>query len=368
MSKTVEKSIVGSISKQPTNSSLNNANIVTKSILQTTTAHWAFILLLIFGGCCSNVFMLEALVNRHSNGSGQLLTFIQFLFVSLQGFYHFLDIKNSNIKRLFLAKPKVPLKKWALPVSLFFAVSMLNNLAVWGYSISVPAHIIIRSGGTVTTMIAGYLVAGKRYKLLQVFSVLILTAGVILATLDNSPKDNKPTREGDGTFSLGVTFLFIAAVLSSIMGLVCEKVYKEYGKHWEENLFYTHFMSLPLFIPFLPEIFIQLRGIANSSPRISIPFTSWTTSEALLYLILNAFTQYICVRGVNNLAGHASALTVSIVLNVRKFCSLLLSIYLFGNELSGGTIVGTLLVSIGASLYSYSNSRPTRVDPEKKTK
>lgn len=367
MNKEVEKSTVDSTSKQPTGSSLKNADTITKPILQTTAGHWALILLLIFGGCCSNVFMLEVLVNRHASGSGQLLTFIQFIFVSLQGFYHFLDIKNSNIKRLFLAKPKVPLRKWALPVSLFFGVSMLNNLAVWGYSISVPAHIIIRSGGTVTTMIAGYLVAGKRYKLLQVLSVLILTAGVILATLDNSPKDNKPTREGDGTFSLGVTFLFIAAVLSSIMGLVCERIYNEYGKHWEENLFYTHFMSLPLFIPFLPEIFTQLKGIANSSPRVSIPFTSWTTSEALFYLLLNAVTQYICVRGVNNLAGHASALTVSIVLNVRKFFSLLLSIYLFGNKLTSGTIIGTLLVSIGASLYSYSNSRPARVALEKKT-
>lgn len=368
MDKSLEKPVIDSTKKEVSGRSLNSAGTITKSILQTTIAQWSLILLLIFGGCCSNVFVLEALVNRHANGSGQLLTFIQFLFVSLQGFCHFLDFKNSNIKRLYLAEPKVPLRKWVLPVSLFFGVSMLNNLAVWGYSISVPAHIIIRSGGTVTTMVAGYLVAGKRYKFLQVLSVLILTAGVILATLDNSPKDNRPAREGDGTFSLGVTFLFIAAVLSSIMGLVCEKVYKQYGKHWEENLFYTHFMSLPLFAPFLSEIFTQFKEISNSPIRVNIPLTTWTISEALLYLVLNAFTQYLCVRGVNNLAGHASALTVSIVLNVRKFVSLLLSIYLFGNKLSGGTIIGTLLVSVGASLYLYSSNRPANEELKKKTK
>lgn len=351
----------------------NKSNLATTqiagSVLQTTFAQWSLIIFLIFGGCCSNVFTLEALVNRHANGSGQLLTFIQFLFVSIQGYIRFLDPVNSDAKRLYLAKSKVPLKEWALPVFLFFAVSMLNNLAVWGHSISVPVHIIIRSGGTVTTMLAGYFFAGKRYQLVQVFSVLILTAGVILATLDNSPKDNTPVREGDGTFGLGVFFLFTAAVMSSIMGLVSENIYKKYGKHWEENLFYTHAMSLPFFFPFIPDIIKQFKGITETSAMMNIPYTPFRIPEAFFYLFLNAFTQFVCVRGVNNLAGNASALTVSIVLNVRKFVSLLLSIYLFGTQLSQGTIIGTLLVFVGASLYSYSSSgsKPS-VPPEKKQK
>ncbi|KAA8573662.1 hypothetical protein EYC84_005243 [Monilinia fructicola] len=45
---------------------------------------------------------------------------------------------------------------------------------------------------------------------------------------------------------------------------------------------------------------------------------------------MNVLTQYACIRGVNLLAAASSALTVTIVLNVRKLISLLLSIWLFG--------------------------------------
>lgn len=48
---------------------------------------------------------------------------------------------------------------------MFFAVNLLNNYA-FGYNISVPVHIILRSGGSVMTMLVGYL-WGKRYTKVQ---------------------------------------------------------------------------------------------------------------------------------------------------------------------------------------------------------
>lgn len=83
---------------------------------------------------------------------------------------------------------------------MFFAVNMLNNFA-FGYNISVPVHIILRSGGSVMTMIVGYL-WGKRYTSMQselldgdgtrvmphaekfpVFSVAMLTVGIGVAAM-----------------------------------------------------------------------------------------------------------------------------------------------------------------------------------------
>lgn len=77
---------------------------------------------------------------------------------------------------------------------------MLNNFA-FGYNISVPVHIILRSGGSVMTMLVGY-VWGKRYTSMQgkllppiprrfvghaepvsVFSVAMLTAGIGVAAM-----------------------------------------------------------------------------------------------------------------------------------------------------------------------------------------
>lgn len=69
--------------------------------------------------------------------------------------------------------------KWAYIALMFFAVNMLNNWA-FAFNISVPVHIILRSFGSVTTMLAGAL-QGKRYSWLQVSSVVILTVGVLVS-------------------------------------------------------------------------------------------------------------------------------------------------------------------------------------------
>jgi UDP-xylose/UDP-N-acetylglucosamine transporter B4 len=64
-------------------------------------------------------------------------------------------------------------------ILLFFTINVLNNHA-FSYNISVPIHIILRSGGSITTLIAGY-IWGKRFTRLQVVAVTLLTIGVIVA-------------------------------------------------------------------------------------------------------------------------------------------------------------------------------------------
>ena len=172
-------------------------------------------------------------------------------------------------------------------------------------------------------------------------------------------------------FSIGLTILFIAQVLSAIMGLYTEETYRIYGPHWRENLFYSHFLALPLFIPFLPSLHRQFLRLA-SSPEIGFLIPSAKSSlplnvqeilstiripRQLAYLTLNVLTQYACIRGVNLLASAASALTVTIVLNIRKLVSLLLSIWLFENQLSVGTLLGAVVVFTAGGLYGLSGSK-----------
>ena len=83
-----------------------------------------------------------------------------------------------------MAPPKVPFSRWAFIAFMFYAINMLNNWA-FAYNISVPVHIILRSFGSVTTMIAGFL-RGKRYSKLQVFSVVLLTIGVLISAWADS--------------------------------------------------------------------------------------------------------------------------------------------------------------------------------------
>lgn len=77
----------------------------------------------------------------------------------------------------------------------------------------------------------------------------------------------------------------------------------------------------------------------------------------LLNLAANALTQYICIRGVNLLSARTSALGVTIALNVRKLISLFLSIWLFGNELPHGVLVGAVIVFGSAGVWAVEGQR-----------
>ncbi|KAI5864989.1 UAA transporter family-domain-containing protein [Durotheca rogersii] len=321
-------------------------------ILIETIPQWLAVgamLGLIFGGCCSNVFALEAIVN------GTLLTFVQFLFVATTGYVSQFDPTRPPF---FLRQNQVPIARWLVNIVLFFSINVLNNHA-FSYDISVPVHIILRSGGSITTMIAGSLY-GKRYSRIQIIAVLLLTVGVIIAawsdaqskarTISSSPS----SLEAKPSFSTGLAILLVAQILSAMMGLYTEETYKVYGPHWKENLFYSHLLSLPLFLPFSRSLinqFSRLADIRQQVERIRVP-------SQVAYLGLNVLTQYACIRGVNLLAAASSALTVTIVLNIRKLVSLLLSIWLFGNRLATGTLIGAIVVFSAGGLYSLDSKKP----------
>lgn len=178
---------------------------------------------------------------------------------------------------------------------------------------------------------------------------------------------------GNTSFGTGLAILFVAQVLSAIMGLYTEETYRMYGPQWKENLFYSHLLSLPLFLPFLPSLSRQFMKLANSaslalsvpsvedypnlSPNLAQVVNDIRIPGQLFYLVLNVLTQYACIRGVNLLAATSSALTVTIVLNIRKLVSLLLSIWIFGNRLAFGTLVGAVIVFAAGGLYSLDGKR-----------
>ncbi|EIE85261.1 hypothetical protein RO3G_09971 [Rhizopus delemar RA 99-880] len=216
-------------------------------------------------------------VCRDAPRSGQMITFGQFLFTAVEGLRHQLTWGKYGPK---LKKTMVPLTHWLLLVTLFFIVSLLN-MAALSYNISIPLHIIFRSGGLIVNMIMGTIVLGKRYSFGQIFGVLFVTIGVIVATLDNASnqieviKKYAPVHAGKNNtgntteFNTGIALLVVAMILSAIMGLFQEVTYKKYGKHWREGLFYTHFLALPFFLIFSNHLLNQVHEY-NKSTRIPI--------------------------------------------------------------------------------------------------
>jgi len=127
---------------------------------------WFAPLSLIFGGCCSNALTLEQLTSQYPD-SGHLITFAQFLLVSLRGLPNLLEITYPNknhglLPMIHLKRPRIPLRAYIIQVILFLFVSILNNMA-FAYKIPMPVHIIFRSGGLVISICLGWLVMGRRY-------------------------------------------------------------------------------------------------------------------------------------------------------------------------------------------------------------
>ncbi|KAH6604953.1 udp n-acetylglucosamine transporter mnn2 [Trichoderma cornu-damae] len=346
--------------------SLTLANILRRFAVDggPTLFATAVMTVLIFGGCCSNVYALEAIINFEPT-NGTLVTFVQFLFVAITGYVAQFDKARPPF---FLTPNVVPLRRWLVNILLFFSINVLNNHA-FSYNISVPVHIILRSGGSITTMAAGYL-CGKTYSRVQIFAVFLLSIGVSLAAWSDS-KDKKTSEdESESVLNVGLLIIFVAQVLSAIMGLYTEATYRKYGPQWKENLFYSHILSLPLFVPFMPSMRRNLVVLSKSTPlELNMPFAAslrpTPVPSQLAYLVANVLTQYACIRGVNLLAANASALTVTIILSIRKLMSLLLSIWLFGNTLSVNTILSAVVVFGAAALYSV-GPKPAPIKEKKR--
>lgn len=120
--------------------------------------------------------------------SGNLITFVQFAVTALLTWpTHF----SASQPPFFLKPRAIPIVRWLPYIALFFTVNFLNNYA-FGYNISVPVHIILRSGGSVTTMLVGF-IWGKRYTPVQIMSVAMLTVGIIVAAMADARSKVGPT-------------------------------------------------------------------------------------------------------------------------------------------------------------------------------
>ncbi|KAF8075844.1 UAA transporter [Lyophyllum atratum] len=391
---------------------------------------WFTTLSLVFGGCCSNAITLEQLTSEYPH-AGSLITFFQFTIISIYGLPKHLTWTPHGPR----FKPRrIPLTPYLIQVALFYFISSLNN-AAFAYRIPMAVHIIFRSGGLIISMVLGWLVVGKRYTPTQILSVLLVTLGVVLTTLSASqpPKayhpSDPPTKSY--TYATGIAILTLALLFSGFLGLVQDWTYSTYGRPdppgtsskpttlqgkqpskegspaWQESMFYLHFLALPMFLSVRSDLTAQITAL-NAGPRISFPLPLRTPPPflasllpsnssylslapesassapstlvlafptAYLPLLLNTLTQLLCVAGVHRLTTRVPALTVTLVLVVRKAVSLVLSVVgveMMGQGKGGGAEVdkvmmwtGAVMVLVGTVAYSVGSGKGGGMGKEK---
>lgn len=87
-----------------------------------------------------------------------------------------------------------------------------------------------------------------------------------------------------------------------------------------------------------------------------------------IYLLANCLTQYLCISCVFILTTECSSLTVTLVVTLRKFVSLLFSIIYFNNPFTIWHWVGTTLVFIGTLVFTEMIPGTKKVDTKTKAK
>ncbi|KAI0272628.1 UAA transporter [Gloeopeniophorella convolvens] len=304
---------------------------------------------LVLGGCCSNVWAYEELL-RTEPQVGPALTFSQMLFITLQQLPSFLTY-DASLSRLPRLKPRqVPLAQWLLQVTVFASGTLLNNL-VFAFNVPLTVQIVFRSAGLAVSMLLGRFFMHKRYTTQQIFAVAFVSLGVVLATLSRpSAKPAAAATAGSpadaSRYAVGVAMLLLSLVCTGAHGALQERTYSAYGPCWREGVFYTHMLSLPMFLFMPARVQAGFVGLGQAGGR------------AYAVLALNMLSQLICVSGVNQLSSRVSAVSTQVVLTTRKAISLCFSVWWFGSGWNAQLAGGAGMVFVGSFWYSLLPAPP----------
>ncbi|KAJ3719650.1 UAA transporter [Lentinula guzmanii] len=298
---------------------------------------------------------------------GSALTFSQMMFITLQSLPGFITFDSSSTRieegnrKTWLSylprlKPRqVPIMRWFSQVLVHTTGSLLNN---WAFAFNVPLTVLIvfRSAGLAVSMVLGYFVLGRRYSAIQVTSVLVVSSGAVLATLSKTSTASSTVELVDmQRYGLGIVMIVTSLLLTGILGLLQEQTYKEYGPFWKEGVFYTHLLSLPVFLFLARDVkqglaSLNYPGSSVSGPAPGSAFSSW------LILSGNLVSQLLCVSGVNKLTSRVSSVSTNLVLTTRKAISLCLSVWWFGSGWNAELAIGACMVFAGSLAFSLASS------------
>ncbi|BFF92592.1 UDP-xylose and UDP-N-acetylglucosamine transporter [Drosophila madeirensis] len=298
-------------------------------------------------GCCSGGVFLELLV-KLDPGIGNLVTAAQFAFVALEGLIF--------TSRLGLAQRKISLRDYALLVAMFFVTSVCNNY-VFEFNVSMTLHMIIRGGSLISNMCLGSIILKKKYRLSQYISVVMISVGIFICTYVSSrdlpvQSARESATEADvWRWLVGVMLLVLALFVSSYMGITQELLYRRHGKCAREALYYTHLLPLPAFLLMHDNIRAHWR-LACAGEAYTVPLLGVAVPLILLYLLGNVLTQHMCISSVYALTTECSSLTVTLIITLRKFISLVFSIVYFRNPFTAYHWLGTVMVFVGTLMFA----------------
>ncbi len=303
---------------------------------------------IIMVGCCSNFLSLEYIIEL-DRGCGALLTLAQFVYISVQSLPSQLQISKHSI----LKQRNIPITYHLLLVLLFYVQAIINNI-VFTFQISLPLHAIFRSGSLVMNLLIGYFFFHRKYPIFKVVCVMLITLGIIMATLLSSTPHSSTTTNASFSIEwmIGIGLLVLSQIMAALLGFAQEALYAKFGKHWQEHMFYSHILSIPFLLLNVKDISHHIQVFQASKVLFTIPGIDWQVPCLWCYLLLNVITQHMCVGGVYYLSSISNALTLTLVVTVRKFVSILISVILFEHQFQWIHWISVILVFGGTFAFA----------------
>ncbi|XP_048252871.1 UDP-xylose and UDP-N-acetylglucosamine transporter-like isoform X2 [Haliotis rufescens] len=316
---------------------------------------------MVFVGCCSNVVFLELIVSEIPSAAN-IITFCQFFFISIEGFI---------FTTKFGTKASViPLREYKIMTFIYLVTVALHNILLI-YKVPIPIVVLLKSGSLVANLILGIIILKKRYKWSKYVSVALITVGLAVCTVSSAKQaTDNPGHTGDAAHDylmwlVGIGMLSFALFMSAWMGIFQEQTYTKFGKHPSEALFYNHALPMPFFLLLASNIYSHVHIFNQSAPMV-MPVLGITAPKMWIYLLFNTLTQYVCIRSVFVLTTECTSLTVTLVVTLRKFVSLIFSIIYFRNPFTLYDWFGTSCVFVGTLLFTEVISLGGQKKTEKK--
>jgi UDP-xylose/UDP-N-acetylglucosamine transporter B4 len=300
----------------------------------------------------------------------------------------------------------VPLYLHVVFVLLGYGGSLLSNSALL-FDVPMPIVLVVKNGNLVCNLLLGSLLLHRWYTRRQVFSVLLITGGIIACTLA-SPRGRAATLQSGGVvnaladisdaggFFVGIALLVASLLCGALVGVLSESMFTRYGSTPGEIAFFSNLLGVPLFAPYAGEFWTQLcawhaDAVADVADAVVVPLSgiaAWlgvddaadaaaavvadndsdfgglaASSAATLsnwlvdvrvsrmwcLLAVNILSSYFLKRFVLRMMSLSSSLSTTLTLTMSKTVSLVVSLVVF-NSPSQKAPSGFLWCAVGVTV------------------
>jgi hypothetical protein len=246
------------------------------------------IIFMIVTGACSSI--LYEMVLKIDNGSSLFAAFVLHVWIVL------ISLPNAVH---YLYQPKIPIYFHLLIVTLSFSFLFLKSFAI--QLLPMPIIIVCSNMQLVLGLVVGKLLFKKIFCQMQYLSVLAITVGVIVITLSSSSSSSSSSTSSSSLETLqGVLYILFAILSIAIMIPVGSMIVQRYNADIEEQIFFQHLLSFPLFFlqwhriqPVIDRLYLSSLTAttladtsASSTSSVSMVITLWGFPIPIIFFLL----------------------------------------------------------------------------------